>query len=154
LHDDQIERYRLEKSGQQIHRSHPQVLPDDGIVHVDLGRGAMVAHLALLHDVNALAGFERERHVLLDEKNGDAVTMRGISPSVGSSSRMIFGSSIIARAIASICCSPPDSVPPAWLRRSARTGKNVNTLSSKAAFRSPVTPPRSRPVRKFSITVR
>src|ERR1043166_8673997 len=38
-------------------------------------------------------------------------TMRGIRPSVGSSSRMIFGSSIIARAIASICCSPPDSVP-------------------------------------------
>ena len=35
-------------------------------------------------------------------------TMRGISPSVGSSSRMILGSSIIARAIASICCSPPD----------------------------------------------
>ena len=50
-------------------------------------------------------------------------TMRGISPSVGSSSRMIFGSSIMARAMASICCSPPDSVPPAWLRRSARTGK-------------------------------
>ena len=50
-------------------------------------------------------------------------TMRGISPSVGSSSRMILGSSIIARAIASICCSPPESVPPAWLRRSASTGK-------------------------------
>ena len=29
----------------------------------------------------------------------------------------------IARAIASICCSPPDSVPPAWSRRSARIGK-------------------------------
>ena len=40
-------------------------------------------------------------------------TMRGIRPSVGSSSRMIFGSSIMARAMASICCSPPDSVPPA-----------------------------------------
>src|SRR5260370_286102 len=35
-------------------------------------------------------------------------TMRGIKPSVGSSSSMIFGSSIIARAIASICCSQPD----------------------------------------------
>ena len=39
-------------------------------------------------------------------------TMRGIRPSVGSSRRMIFGSSIMARAMASICCSPPDSVPP------------------------------------------
>ena len=50
-------------------------------------------------------------------------TIRGMSPSVGSSSRMILGSSIIARAMASICCSPPDSVPPACRRRSASTGK-------------------------------
>ncbi len=52
-------------------------------------------------------------------------TMRGISPSVGSSSRMILGSSIIARAMASICCSPPDSVPPACSRRSASTGNEA-----------------------------
>ena len=40
-------------------------------------------------------------------------TIRGMSPSVGSSSRMILGSSIMARAMASICCSPPERVPPA-----------------------------------------
>ena len=51
------------------------------------------------------------------------LTIRGIRPSVGSSRRMIFGSSIMARAMASICCSPPDKVPPAWWRRSASTGK-------------------------------
>src|SRR5215472_7785418 len=38
-------------------------------------------------------------------------TMRGMRPSVGSSSRTILGSSIMALAMASICCSPPDSVP-------------------------------------------
>ena len=37
--------------------------------------------------------------------------------------QVIFGSSIMARAIASICCSPPDSVPPACRRRWASTGK-------------------------------
>ena len=42
---------------------------------------------------------------------------------VASGLTLIFGSSIMARAIASICCSPPESVPPAWLRRSASRGK-------------------------------
>src|SRR5262249_27970078 len=51
-------------------------------------------------------------------------TMRGMSPSVGSSSRMIFGSSIIARAIASICCSPPENLPPRWSRRPAPLGED------------------------------
>jgi hypothetical protein len=36
---------------------------------------------------------------------------------------MILGSSIMARAIASICCSPPDRVPPAWWRRSPKREK-------------------------------
>src|SRR6266540_1404914 len=38
-----------------------------------------------------------------------AETIRGMRPSVGSSSRMILGSSIMARAMASICCSPPEA---------------------------------------------
>ena len=90
---------------------------------------------ALLHDVDALAAssvsgtFCSTSRIATPSRCSTSMisricdTMRGISPSVGSSSRMIFGSSIIARAIASICCSPPDSVPPAWLRRSASTGK-------------------------------
>ena len=80
-------------------------------------------------------------------------TMRGIRPSVGSSSRMILGSSIMARAMASICCSPPDRVPPAWPRRSASTGKDAYTLSSMVLRFASVTPERSSPVRRFSITV-
>src|SRR5262249_55547490 len=38
-------------------------------------------------------------------------TTSGASPNDGSSSSRSFGRSISARAIASICCSPPDSVP-------------------------------------------
>ena len=40
------------------------------------------------------------------------LTMSGASPSDGSSSMSSFGRLISARAMASICCSPPESVPP------------------------------------------
>ena len=36
----------------------------------------MVAHAALLHDVDALARRQRERHVLLDQKDGDALVVQ------------------------------------------------------------------------------
>ena len=41
--------------------------------------------------------------------------MSGASPIDGSSSSSSFGPLIIARPIASICCSPPDRVPASWL---------------------------------------
>ena len=49
--------------------------------------------------------------------------MLGASPSDGSSKRTSLGRDIRARAIASICCSPPDKVPAICWRRSARIGK-------------------------------
>ena len=42
----------------------------------------------------------------------------GARPSDGSSSRRTLGRVISARPMASICCSPPDSVPPFWPARS------------------------------------
>ena len=35
-----------------------------------------------------------------------------------------FGRAISARPIATICCSPPDSVPAIWLRRSFTRGNS------------------------------
>ena len=49
-------------------------------------------------------------------------TISGARPNEGSSSSSSFGRSSSARAIASICCSPPDSVPACWRRRS-RSGE-------------------------------
>jgi hypothetical protein len=46
-------------------------------------------------------------------------------PSEGSSSSSILGRPIRARAMASICCSPPERVPPFCLWRSLRMGKQV-----------------------------
>ena len=43
----------------------------------------------------------------------------------GSSSSSILGLHISARPMASICCSPPESVPAGWLRRSFRRGKQL-----------------------------
>ena len=42
------------------------------------------------------------------------LTISGARPSDGSSSSSRCGRLISARAIASICCSPPESVPPRW----------------------------------------
>ena len=49
--------------------------------------------------------------------------MIGERPIDGSSSMSSLGRLISARPMASICCSPPESVPAACLRRSPRIGK-------------------------------
>ena len=50
-------------------------------------------------------------------------TRIGARPIEGSSMRRSFGRAINARPIATICCSPPESVPASCVRRSARSGK-------------------------------
>ena len=50
----------------------------------------------------------------------DGVPIHGLD---GSSSRSSLGRAMSARAMASICCSPPDKVPACWCRRSFRRGK-------------------------------
>ena len=56
-------------------------------------------------------------------------TIVGASPSDGSSNMTSSGAPIRQRPIASICCSPPDSVPAACPARSASTGNSANTRS-------------------------
>ena len=58
-----------------------------------------------------------------------SVTRIGDRPIDGSSSMISFGADITARPMASICCSPPESVPASCLRRSFRRGKHSNTQS-------------------------
>ena len=64
-------------------------------------------------------------------------TISGASPSDGSSSMSSLGRLIRARPMASICCSPPDSVPAAWPIRSRSRGnieKTRSRLSARRAF--------------------
>ena len=90
----------------------------------DFLRGAFVHNMAVVDDVGAIGERECRCQVLLHQQDRlpaaaslrqastRSRTITGARPSNGSSSRMIFGSRISARAIASICCSPPDrSVP-------------------------------------------
>ena len=56
-------------------------------------------------------------------------TSSGARPSEGSSSSSRRGCAISARPIASICCSPPESVPAFWPRRSRSLGKSVSARS-------------------------
>ncbi|MNT63927.1 hypothetical protein D3C72_2017820 [compost metagenome] len=57
-------------------------------------------------------------------------TMTGARPSVGSSSSSRRVPVRRMRAIASICCSPPDRRVPGLLRRSCRLGKSSKISSS------------------------
>ena len=50
-------------------------------------------------------------------------TTSGARPRLGSSIIRSFGLAIMARPTASICCSPPDSVPASCHSRSLRRGK-------------------------------
>src|ERR1700761_9418199 len=58
--------------------------------------------------------------------------MTGASPSVGSSSIRKFAPVRRMRAIASICCSPPDSLVPWLLSRSFRFGNRSKICSSES----------------------
>ncbi|MNC26997.1 hypothetical protein D3C75_751520 [compost metagenome] len=78
-------------------------------------------------------------------------TTIGAKPRLGSSSSNNFGRLISARAIASICCSPPDIVIARCLRRSFKRGNRSNMVCrSCAAYRSPMG---IVPISKFSSTV-
>src|SRR5215467_10850150 len=63
-------------------------------------------------------------------------TRSGASPSEGSSRISSRGSDMSPRPIASICCSPPESVPARCMMRSFRRGKAPYTRSRLAARRA------------------
>ena len=66
-----------------------------------------------------------------------SLMMSGARPSEGSSSRSIRGLPIMARPMASICCSPPESEPASWPLRSLSLGSRSYTvcrLSSISVF--------------------
>ena len=62
-----------------------------------------------------------------------ASTMVGASPMDGSSSINSSGAEASPRPIASICCSPPESVPASWPRRSASTGNSSRIIGQQLA---------------------
>src|SRR5260221_3400436 len=61
----------------------------------------------------------------------------GARPSVASSSMRRSGLVISARAMVSICCSPPESCAPPWSSRSARRGKLSSTRAKLQSRRPP-----------------
>src|ERR1041385_5015700 len=50
-----------------------QISVDDLVVGVQLRSRRVMAHLALLHEINAFARLQGERHVLLDQQHRDAL---------------------------------------------------------------------------------
>src|SRR3989442_10270065 len=76
----------------------------------------------------------------------------GASPTEGSSTRRIRGEDISARAMASICCSPPLMLPASWPRRpwsagkASRANSRLRAMSARASLREA-------PSSRFSSTV-
>ena len=118
-----------------------------------LGAGAAERDAAVDHHVAAVGELQRVIGVLLDQEDRQPLaagsaraitskicfTISGARPSEGSSSSSSRGRPISARAIASICCSPPDIVPARWSRRLARIGNSCSARArsaSKVASRS------------------
>ena len=79
--------------------------------------------------------------------------IKGASPRLGSSSSSMRGWAIKARPMASICCSPPDRVPAAWSRRSARRPKRWYTTCMRRATSFRPVFNAAAPSCKFSATV-
>ena len=78
-------------------------------------------------------------------------TMIGARPSDGSSIMMTLGRLMSALPTASICCSPPERVPPACHERSLSLG-NRSYTQLRSSVRSSFL--RYAPIRRFSKTVR
>ncbi len=80
-------------------------------------------------------------------------TISGARPRLGSSSMSRSGRAISARPMASICRSPPESVPASWRRRSASRGKSAKTSPSARCIAAPPSARRrQKPRRKLSST--
>jgi len=79
-------------------------------------------------------------------------TRMGASPREGSSNMTTLGRPMSPRPMASICCSPPDSVPAAWRRRSFKRGKSSKT-SFRVSSRRVRASPRRLPMSRFSSTL-
>src|ERR1700674_5119752 len=56
--------------------SHAEILVDDGVTDPQLRGRGVVAHDALLDDVDPLAGGKRQRHVLFDQQHRHRFAMQ------------------------------------------------------------------------------
>ena len=125
----------------------PEV-PFDDIAGLELERLAGEDDLALVHEVGEVGEGQGPLDVLLDEEDGRGPVSRrvpstakissttlGASPKEISSARTTAGCETTARATASICCWPPDSVPATCPRRSSRIGNSSNTSSLRSPRR-------------------
>jgi hypothetical protein len=95
----------------------------------------VIDHAAPAHHISAVADRQREIGKLLDQNDCQAAigkvaqaamshaTMTGARPADISSMRRTFGRPSKARAMTSICCSPPDKRPALTARRGKSSGK-------------------------------
>src|SRR5580658_1804450 len=69
---------KLRKKSTTVIILHTQILVDDRVVRLERGGGRLVPDRALLHEIDALARREGERHVLLDQQDRDALPVQRV----------------------------------------------------------------------------
>src|SRR5215204_758003 len=65
---------RIWSSGTSI--SYSEIFLDHRVVDMQLGRQGVMAHLALLDEIDTPADFQRQRHVLLDQQHRHAFALQ------------------------------------------------------------------------------
>ena len=127
----------------------PRGDPEEALERARIGQqcraGAFMHDAAAFEDQRAVGDGQDLLRMLLDDDGRQPLvaeqprqcraavprTMIGARPSVGSSSSSSRGLITSARPIASICCSPPDSVPPGLRRRSFEAREHPYTRSRR-----------------------
>jgi hypothetical protein len=134
------------RAGVSPTRSDPQIDLSDVFFPGKFLWASFTNRAAMLQDVDAISNPQRRGRVLLDEQNGRAVArdpLNGVEDHSleprrdadrGLVQEQSSGRPINARPMATICCSPPDSVPDCCHRRSRKTGNNANTRSISASI--------------------
>src|SRR5476651_2128845 len=69
---------KSEKNARTAAILHPEILLDDIVADLEIGRFGVVADDALFHEINALARLQGQGHVLLDQQDRDALAMQRI----------------------------------------------------------------------------
>ena len=126
--------------------------PEIGFLHASVVQKLLARILqddaARLQHVAVMRGAQRGVGVLLDQQNGDALLRSAAgwyrkspsppaaqAPATARPSSCSFGRPISARPTASICCSPPESVPASCQVRSFSRGNSSYTCSRSSLMR-------------------
>ena len=128
-----------------ITRLRPDLIVNEGLVHCPEGR-AILRRMSVRENLElgayrlkeGAAPEDVQRVYALFPRLRERADQLGGSLSGGEQQMLAIGRAMMARPMASICCSPPESEPPSCISRSRSRGKSAYTRSRSAAAAPPL----------------